>query len=320
MTVKIAKKVLATEAKAIEALRERLDGDFNEIVSTLYECRGKVIVAGLGKSGIIGSKLAASLSSTGTPSFFLHAGEAGHGGLGILSSDDVLVALSYSGESADLQNVITRAKRLNIKIIAITGSTDSTLARSGDIVFNAKVKSEASITIPFLPTTSTTVMLALCDAITVALLERKGFYEKDFAEIHPGGAIGKRFKIINDLMHKGDEVPLVDKDAELYEVMKEITQKNFGLTGVLEDGELTGVITDADIRRYFIKKPVIEGVKACEIMTRNPKVICRGETATRALAFFEKFTITSLFVVEKKNRKKVVGYIHLKDLMRAKVM
>lgn len=320
MPIKVAKMVLDTEAKAIEALKDRLNSDFTELLNILFECKGRVIVAGLGKSGIIASKFASSLSSTGTPSFFLHASEAIHGGLGILSQGDVLVALSYSGESAELQEIISHSKRLNIKVIAITGDVKSKLAKTSDLVFSVKVKSEASKTIPFFPTASTTAMLALCDAISVALLEKRGFYESDFAQIHPGGAIGKRFKLINELMHTGDEIPLVDKNASLFDTMDEITRKNFGLTGVLDNDEIVGVITDADIRRHLIKNPNLDGVSACDVMTKNPKLICSNEVATKAVALFEKFTITSLFVVEKKYNRKVVGYIHLKDLMKAKVI
>lgn len=320
MSIKVAKMVLDTEAKAIEALKDRLNSDFTNLVELLYECKGKVIVAGLGKSGIIGSKFAASLSSTGTPSFFLHASEAIHGGLGIMSQGDVLVALSYSGESAELQEILAHAKRLNIKIISITGDVKSKLAKASDLTFSVKVKSEASKAIPFFPTASTTAMLALCDAISVALLEKRGFYENDFAQIHPGGSIGKSFKLVNELMHTGDELPLVDKAASLFEAMNEITKKNFGLTGVLDNEEIVGVITDADIRRHLIKQPSLEGVSASDVMSTAPKLIYSNEVATKAIALFEKFTITSLFVVEKKHNKKVVGYIHLKDLLKAKVV
>lgn len=320
MLIKTAKTVLSTEAKAIETLKDRLNEDFIKIIDALYECKGKVIVAGLGKSGIVGSKFSSSLSSTGTPSFFLHASEAVHGGLGILSHDDLLVAFSYSGESPELIDIINYAKRLDVRVIAITGETNSSLAKASDIMFNVKVKCEASITIPFLPTTSTTAMLAFCDAIVVTLLEKKGFYESDFALIHPAGSIGKRLKIINDLMHSGNEIPLVEKSASLYDVMSEITRKNFGLTGVIGNGELIGVITDADIRRHLIKNPKIDGILAGDVMTKNPKVICKKEVASKALALFEEYAITSLFVVESKNSHKVVGYIHLKDLMSAKVM
>jgi arabinose-5-phosphate isomerase len=318
--IDIANKVLDIEAEAILALKKRINGDFTAMVDALYNCKGRVIVAGLGKSGLIGSKFAASLSSTGTPSFFLHASEAVHGGLGIVSEGDVLVALSYSGESPELATIITHVKRLNIKVLSVTGCLNSSLARASDVVFSVKVKNEASTSIPFLPTASTTAMLALCDAVVVALLEKKGFYENDFAKIHPAGAIGKRFKAVVDLMRSGDDIPFVSKDARLVDVMEEITDKNSGITCVLDGENLVGVITDADIRRTLLKSPKLDTLRAEEVMTANPKVICRREVATKALALFEKFTITTLFVVDKKKSRKVVGYIQLKDLLKAKLL
>ena len=320
MSINIAKRVLEAEAEAIKSLINEINDEFEKIVNLLYDCTGRVIVVGLGKSGIIGSKFAASLSSTGTPSFFLHASEAVHGGLGILSQGDVLVAVSFSGESSELQKIIVHAKRLNLKILAITGKKDSSLAIASDLVLHVKVEAEASNTIPLLPTTSTTVMLALCDAVTVTLFEKKGFFESDFAKIHPGGAIGRRLTAIKDLMHTGDKIPLIEKSAGMHEIMNQITEKNFGLTGVTQNGNLIGVITDADIRRFLIKNPVFDSVKAEDIMTLNPKTIYQGEIAAKAIALFEEYTITSLFVVDKKHNKKVVGYIHLKDLLRAKVL
>lgn len=320
MTLDIARKVLSIEAKAIEAIKGRLNGDFLSIVDLLFNCKGRVIVVGLGKSGIIGSKFAASLASTGTPSFFLHASEAVHGGLGLLAPEDVLVGVSYSGEQMEFHDIMKHAKRLGIKIVALTGSAKSTLAKESDFVFDINVDSEASTTIPFLPTTSTTVLLALSDAITVTLLEKRGFYESDFAKIHPGGAIGKRLTRINDLMHVGGEIPLVQRNSKLPEVMREITDKNFGLTGVVDGERLVGVITDADIRRTLVKKPKIEDMIAEEIMSNEPKVIFEGDIAEKAISLFEKHTITSLFVVGKDNKDKVVGYVHLKDFIRAKII
>lgn len=316
----IAKKVLDIEAEAILALKGRINGDFTEIVNLLHSCKGKVIVAGLGKSGIIGGKFAASLSSTGTPSVFLHASEAVHGGMGIISSGDLLVAFSYSGESAELETIVSHAKRYNVKIIAITGSTTSTLAKISDVVFSVKVKAEASASIPFLPTASTTAMLAFCDAIVVALQERKGFFESDFAQIHPAGAIGRRYKTIDEVMRTGDEIPFVEKESKIFDVMDEITNKNSGITGVISEGELIGVITDADIRRSLMTHPSFDGLTAADVMSKNPKVITKGELATKAVALFEKFTITTLFVVESKNSRRVIGYLQLKDLLREKVV
>lgn len=315
-----ARDVLNIEARGILSLIDRLDENFVRAVELLYNCRGKVVVTGMGKSGLICRKIAATLSSTGTPSLFLHAGDGIHGDLGMMMKEDVVLAVSNSGETDELLQLLPIIKRLGLKLIVITGNRDSTLSRAGDAILNATVKEEAC-PLGLSPTASTTAALVLGDALAVVLLEKKGFREEDFALRHPGGILGRRlFLRVEDLMHRGAEIPVVYEETPMKETLLEITSKRLGVTGVVDDrGDLVGVITDGDLRRGLESKGDIRHFKAKDLMTRSPKTIAGDALAARAVAVMEEHSITSLFVLEDRGRRPT-GVVHLHDLLKAGIV
>ena len=316
--LKKARKVLEIEAQGITRLVDKLGQDFCEAVHLLHRCQGKVVVTGVGKSGLICQKIAATLASTGTPAIFLHAVDGFHGDLGVLTRQDVVMAVSNSGETEEVNRLLPPIKRLGVPLIALTGKPSSTLARHGDVVIDTGVKEEAC-PMNLVPTASTTAALAIGDALAIVLLGERGFKEEDFALLHPGGVLGKRLMYrVEDLMHVGDEIPFVKEDASLMDAILVISSKRLGVTGVLDAGEnLVGVITDGDLRRGLEKNLDIRQRQACEVMTLNPKRIRKGELAAKALQAMEQFSITALFVVAPTNEKKAIGIIHVHDLLKA---
>lgn len=317
--VREARRVLTIEAAAVAALAERLDTRFDRALVLLGSCAGKVVVTGMGKSGLICRKLAATLTSTGTPALFLHAAEAAHGDAGVFTKGDVVLALSSSGETDEIIRLVPLIKRLELPLIALTGEITSTLARAADVVLDVSVAEEAC-PMGLAPTASTTAALALGDALAVALLSRKGFGPQDFAVLHPGGALGRRLQRVEDLMHAGDAIPLVHTTTPFHDMLLEITSKRLGVTGVVDAaGALVGVITDGDLRRALERVENIRTATAGEIMTRNPKTIPASALAEQAVAVMERLSITSLFVLADGNRQPA-GLIHLHDLLRARVV
>jgi arabinose-5-phosphate isomerase len=320
-----AKEVLNIEAEGIVSLADRLDDSFIRAVEMLYDCRGKVVVTGLGKSGLICRKIAATFSSLGTPSFFLHAGDANHGDMGMVMEKDVVLAISNSGETEEILTLIPILKRIGVRLIAITGKRDSTLSRAADVVLDAGVLEEAC-PLGLSPTASTTAALALGDALAVILLERKGFKEEDFALRHPGGTLGRKLLLrVDDLMHRDVDVPLVGEETLMKEAILVITSKRLGVTGVTDQhGNLTGVITDGDLRRGL--QAYGDGIfskRADEIMTRKPKSIEKDALALQALAKMEEnlpAPITSLFVVEKPGDTVPIGILHIHTLLKAGIV
>jgi len=311
-----ARRVLAMEAGAIAALGERLDEHFDRAVVLLSECRGKVVVTGMGKSGLICRKIAATLASTGTPASFLHAAEAVHGDFGIVSKDDVVLAVSYSGETDEIIRLLPLVKRYALPLVAVTGNVESTLGRSADVTLDASVAEEAC-PLGLAPTSSTTAALALGDALAVAVLERRGFTEKDFAVLHPAGSLGRRLLRVEELMHTGAAIPLVRPETSVGDTLLEITTKRLGVTGVVNArGRLIGIITDGDLRRGFSRNRDLQSLSVTDLMTKNPKTIEGTALAARAVAEMERHSITSLFILEPRG-KRPVGIIHLHDLLKA---
>lgn len=307
-----AKRVLEVEAAAILGLIERLDGTFVSVVECIASTAGRVVTMGVGKSGIICKKISATLASTGTPSFFLHPTEAIHGDLGMLVKGDVVLAISNSGETEELVKLIPHIKRIGVEIVAITGKPQSTLAKNADYHLSAEISEEAC-PLGLAPTASTTATLALGDAVAMALLQRRGFKEEDFAFLHPGGKLGKRFLKVADLMHKGTDVPIVNASTLMHDVIFEMTQKSFGITAVVDDqGVLAGAISDGDLRRLLQKDEQVLRKTAGESMKRDPLTIDANELATAALEMMEQRKITSIFVVDGARRPE--GIIHLHDL------
>ena len=315
--LKRAREVLGIEASGILSLRDRLDESFIRAVDLLYSCEGKVVVTGLGKSGLICRKVAATLSSTGTPSFFLHASDGTHGDLGMVKERDVVLAVSNSGETEELLKLLPIIKRMGLKLIVMTGNPNSALSRTADVILNVAVKEEAC-PLGLSPMASTTAALVVGDALAVILLEKRGFKEEDFALRHPGGILGRKLLLhVGDLMHNGRELPLVSKDNPMKETLLEITSKRLGVTGVVDrQGGLVGVITDGDLRRGLESKGDIFRLKAKDLMARNPKTIPANALAARAVALMEQYSITSLFILEDGGRKPT-GIVHLHDLLKA---
>jgi len=315
-----ARDVLDIEAKGILSLSNRLDENFVRAVDILSGCKGKVVVTGLGKSGLIGRKIAATFSSTGTPSLFLHATEGIHGDLGMIMKEDVVLAVSNSGETDELLMLLPIIKRLGPKIIVMTGNPDSRLSRTGDVILNAAIKEEAC-PMGLSPTASTTAALAMGDALAVVLLEKKGFKQEDFALRHPGGTLGRKLLLrVEELMHSNTALPVVHEDTPMKETLLEITSKRLGVTGVVDGrGELVGVITDGDLRRGLESRGDIFRFKAKELMTGNPKTITAEELATQAVSIMEQHSITSLFILENGGRKPK-GIVHLHDLLKAGIV
>lgn len=314
--INIAKKVLETEAEAVLALIPRLNHNFERAVNIIFESKGRVVVTGMGKSGLVGKKIAATLASTGTPAFFLHPAEASHGDLGMVTSRDVIIALSNSGETEELICLLPFLKRFNVSLISLTGNPLSTLSKSSEVNLDISVSNEAC---PFglVPTASTTAALAMGDALAVAILTKKGFKEDDFANYHPGGSIGKRLLIkVKDLMLIEDAIPVISQFMNMTQAVIEISSKRLGITIVVdEDKKILGVITDGDLRRgiercgrdFFDMKPV-------DIMIKNPKTISEEELAAKALSIMERYSITSLVVPDNDDRAK--GIIHIHDILR----
>jgi arabinose-5-phosphate isomerase len=314
----LARRVLQTEAQAILALVNRLDDRFERAVRLLLECRGHVILTGMGKSGLICRKIAATFSSTGTPAIFLHPAEAIHGDLGVLQASDVIVALSYSGETDELLRLLEQIKRLGARLIAITGDCGSTLATAADVALDCRVSEEAC-PMNLVPTASTTAALALGDALAMTLLVTKGFRQEDFANLHPGGKLGKRLMRVEQLMHSGDQTPVVRADTSMPQVFHEMSRKGLGMTCVVDDHHrLAGIITDGDLRRWMTTAGanLLERV-ARDVMTRSPVTVPREMLAAEALNILEQRKITSIVVVDA--ARTVQGVVHLHDLWRTEM-
>ena len=315
--LKLAKEVIRLEAKALYSLIPRIDRRFIRAINLLVSCKGRVVVTGMGKSGIIGRKIAATLSSTGTPSLFLHPGEAIHGDLGMIIKDDLVLAISNSGETEEVVRILPYLRRTGVKIIGLTGDSSSQLARASEVVLNIGVEREAC---PFglVPTTSTTVILAMGDALAMALLEKKGMSQKDFALYHPGGNLGKRLlERVKDVMHTGKRMPVVPIVASLKEAITEINNKGFGFTLIVDkQHRLVGIITDGDLRRLLIKGPDIRKERLSDCMTKNPLTIGKEALAAQAITTMEKRAITSLAIID--SRRKPIGIVHLHDLLGRK--
>jgi arabinose-5-phosphate isomerase len=314
----LARKVLQTEAAAILALVDRLDGAFERAVSLLHDCRGRVIVTGIGKSGLICQKIAATFASTGTPAFFLHPADAIHGDLGVLQADDVIVALSYSGETEELLRLLETIKRLGAHLIAITGDCQSSLGKAADVSLDCRVSEEAC-PLNLVPTASTTASLALGDALAMTLLVAKGFKQEDFASLHPGGKLGKKLMRVEQLMHGGDQTPVVRIDTAMPEIIYEMSSKGLGMSCVVDDSRhLVGIITDGDLRRHMSNGTNILSRRAADVMTRRPVTVAPDTLATQALHVLEQRKITSIVVVDAANV--VQGVVHLHDLWRTQMI
>jgi len=315
----LARQVLDIEADALRALSTRLDSGFPDAVELILACSGRVVVSGMGKSGHVGGKIAATLASTGTPAFFMHPGEASHGDLGMIAPNDVVLALSNSGESNEIVSIVPLIKRRGAKLIAMTGNPDSTMAREADVHLNAAVDKEAC-PLNLAPTASTTAALALGDALAVALLDARGFSADDFARTHPGGSLGRRLLIhVRDVMHSGDALPKIDRDASLKTALLEMTQKGLGMTAVVDTaGKVAGVFTDGDLRRALEHALDLQQARVIDLMTHNPKTIRADELAVAAVEKMETLKINGLLVVGDDDT--LVGALNMHDLLIAGVV
>ncbi len=315
----LARKVLETEAAAILALIPRIDERFERAITLLQHCRGRVILTGMGKSGIICRKIAATLTSTGTASLFLHPAEAVHGDLGVIRGDDVVIAVSSSGETAEVLRLLETIRRVGAKLVSITGVTTSTLAEAADVSLDCTISEEAC-PLNLAPTASTTAALAIGDALAMTLLVAKGFRQEDFANLHPGGKLGKQFMRVETMMHSGSDVPLVQHGTGMRDVIYEMSRKGLGMTCVAgEQGELLGIITDGDLRRLMEREIDTLALTAAEVMTRNPVTVEPRMLAAQALNILEQRKITSLVVAEG-DPKRAVGVVHLHDLWRTELV
>ena len=316
-----ARKVVQIEADAVTELAARLDDRFARAVEMILACTGRVVVTGMGKSGLICQKMAATMASTGTPAIFLHPAEGVHGDLGMLMKGDVVIAVSNSGETEEITRILPIIKRMGLPLVAMAGNSSSTLARAGDVYLDISIKEEAC-PLQLAPTASTTVTLAMGDALAVALLLQRGFREEDFALFHPGGALGKRLLLrVEDLMHVGDAVPIVPAGTPLKDALYVISSKKLGITGVVDEhGDLIGVFTDGDLRRKIEQGIEVLNLPICELMGGKPKRILRSNLAAKALQRMEEYKITSLFVFESDTEQKPIGIIHLHDLLKAGVI
>jgi arabinose-5-phosphate isomerase len=316
---RVAERVLRLEADAVLGLIPKMDERFEDAIGLLHGCRGRIIVTGIGKSGIIGRKIAATLASTGTPAYFLHPAEGVHGDLGMLARGDVVLALSNSGETDEVLAILPPLKRLGVRIVLLTGNAQSTLARQCDVVLDVGVSEEAC-PMNLAPTSSTTAALAAGDALAMALLELRGLRPEDYAALHPRGTLGWRalFRVA-DLMHTGDAVPVVARDAALKDVVLEMTRKRFGMTTVVDGaGRLAGIITDGDLRRLHLDGRAPDGLCANEVASAEPKLIAADDLAAKALEVMEAWAITSLVIVDSERRP--AGIVHLHDILRAKIV
>jgi arabinose-5-phosphate isomerase len=316
-----AKRVLRVEAHSILDLAERIDENFLRAVEILYHCKGRVVLMGMGKSGLVARKIASTFASTGTPAFFIHPAEGMNGDFGMLTKEDVVIAISNSGEIRELLDVLPLIKRYGNRLITFTGNLKSTLAKAGDVNLNIHVKEEAC-PLGLAPTASTTATLALGDALAVTLMEKRGFKEQDFALLHPGGALGKRLLLkVGDLVHVGEALPMVSEKTLMKDVIFEITSKRLGVTGVCNgEGHLVGVITDGDLRRALERFSNLLNREASEVMTKNPKGIEKDALAAKAVQRMEEYSITSLFVFHNIGDQVPMGIIHLHDLLKAGVV
>jgi arabinose-5-phosphate isomerase len=316
-SLELARTVLRIEAAAILGLVDRINGDFERAVQLLFECRGRVIVTGMGKSGLICRKIAATLSSTGTSAWFLHPAEATHGDLGAIRDDDVVLALSYSGETEELIRLLESIRRIGARLIALTGDPSSTLARAADVTLNCGIAKEAC-PLNLVPTASTTAALAMGDALAMTLLVRKGFREEDFASLHPSGKLGRRLMRVENVMHAGEAAPIVRVSTPMADVFHEMSSKRLGMTCVVDaDGRLVGIFTDGDLRRLMSRTPNVLSLTAGEAMTPRPFTISRELLAVEAMRIMETHKITSVVVVD--GQRAVEGVVHLHDLWPTKM-
>jgi arabinose-5-phosphate isomerase len=313
MSLETAKRVLRVESEAIAGLIERLDARFEKAVELLHACKGRVVVTGLGKSGLVGRKIAATFASTGTPALFLHTGEALHGDLGMLTAGDVMLAISTSGETAELIELLETVKRLGVPLLALTANPKSTLAQASNIVLDIAVKEEAC-SLNLAPTASTAAAMAMGDALAIALLERRGFKAEDFAALHPGGRLGNKLRRVESLMHQGENAPSVLPTTKMPDVIYEMSRKGLGLAAVTEpNGKLLGIITDGDLRRVMQKRQEnVLALTAADCMTKNPITLTRTELAASALRIMEEKKITSLLITDPEG--KLEGVLHIHDL------
>jgi arabinose-5-phosphate isomerase len=311
----VGRRVLDIEARAVQALIQRLNGGFSDAVDLLYVCKGKVVISGMGKSGLIGQKIAATMASTGTPSFFLHPAEGLHGDLGMLARKDVLIAISNSGETQEILQLLPFMERMGIPVLSIVGRMSSTLAKNSAVALDVSVAEEAC-PMGLAPTASTTATLAMGDALAVALLEKRGFKEQDFAQFHPGGTLGRRLLVkVRDVMHRGQDVPQVKETVLGSVAILEMSAKKLGMTIVVDRaGTLAGVITDGDLRRFLQQGGDFSKVTAGALASRHPKLIGPDELAAKAVEMMERYAITTLVVAD--NEKRIVGIAHLHDLLK----
>jgi len=319
MSLETARRVLEIEAQAIQDVLARLDASFEKAVDVLFACKGRAVVSGMGKSGLIGRKISATLSSTGTPSFFLHPAEALHGDLGMLARGDAMLAVSYGGETQEIIQLLEALKRLEMPLVTLTGCPQSTLAQASDVVLDVSVKEEAC-SLNLAPTASTTVAMAVGDALAISLLERRDFRHDDFAALHPAGRLGKKLLRVEHLMHSGAALPRVAPSAAMPDVFHEMSAKGLGMTTVLEaDGRLAGILTDGDLRRLMEKhRGAVLEMRAADGMTKSPQTIGPHVLASEALNLMEKKKITSVVVVDEARR--VLGVVHLHDLWTLELM
>lgn len=310
--------VIETEAQAVFELTQRIDSNFEKACELLLACKGRIVVTGMGKSGHIANKLAATFSSTGSPAFFMHPGEASHGDLGMITRQDAVVAISNSGNTNEIVTLLPLLKRLEVPLIALTGNVDSILAKTADVNLDVSIKQEAC-PLGLAPTTSTTVSLVMGDALAIALLQARGFSAEDFALSHPGGSLGKKLLLrIDELYHTGDQLPISNQNATVSEALIEVTNKKLGMTCVVDNhGYLVGVYTDGDVRRTLTRQFDINTTQIKEVMTQNARTIPKGMLAAEALAIMQKHSITSLVVVDESNKPHAV--LHLHDLLKAGV-
>lgn len=315
----LAREVLSIEAAAVQALTQRIDENFLRALDIILACKGRVIVSGMGKSGHIARKIAATLASTGTPAFFVHPAEASHGDLGMVTSEDVFIALSYSGESQELLAIVPTIKRLGAKLISLTGKPQSSLAREADVHLNGAVDKEAC-PLGLAPTTSTTAALALGDALAVALLDARGFGEADFARSHPGGSLGRRLLThVRDIMRSGERIPAVRQNATLAGAVLEISRKGLGMTAIVDDAQtVLGIYTDGDLRRTLEKKLDFNATPITAVMSAHPRSIGPDALAAEAVQMMEQYNISQMLVVDAHN--KLVGALNMHDLLHAKVI
>ncbi len=316
---KLGLAVIETELAGIEALKVRINDDFAQACEIMMACEGRIVVTGMGKSGHVGSKIAATLASTGSPAFFVHPGEASHGDLGMITSKDVVLALSNSGETGEILTILPIIKRLGVPLISLTGNPDSTLSTAANINIDASVEKEAC-PLGLAPTTSTTVALVLGDALAIALLDAKGFTAEDFALSHPGGSLGRRLLLhVNDIMHKGEEIPAVANNASLKDALLEMSKKGLGMTAIVAaDQSVLGVYTDGDLRRTLDKNIDIHTAKIADVMTKDCKTLRENILAAEALNYMQQYSINDLLIVDDNN--KLIGALNMQDMLRAGVI